>query len=82
MSRAQGSRLLLHHHVSAGVVLHVGKQTPPALGRDGSEVQEAALGLQLLQQHCWLQADKSQQIFLLISRPRTSDTSKCSSHQR
>lgn len=82
MSRGQGSELL-PHHVPAGFLLCVGKQSPPALGRHGSPVQEAGLGPQLPEQHCWPQADKSQQILLqFFSCPRTSDTSKCSSHQR
>lgn len=57
MSRDQGSRLL-PRHVPAGFVLCVGKQSPPALGRRGSQVQEAGLGPQLPEQHCWPQPDR------------------------
>lgn len=74
----QGSMPLLHRHVPVGFALCIGEQIPQALGRRGGGVQEAALRLQLLQQHCWPQADKSQWVLSrFVSHPGTPDTRKC-----
>lgn len=79
MSRDQDSWLLFHH-VPAGFVLCVGKQIPPDLGRHGSQVQEAGLGLQLPEQP---QADKSQQIlFQFFSSQGLQTTTSAQCHQR